>query len=111
MSCFVIFCEGEFIPFKHLGLHHTDPDVMRNVVSEINLFLRVTGQTKKFPRDATRYRLRVASDREIEAKKSSDNRICVRDLNGHQRHQLAATYHEQLQMLLHPTFIFLNGLY
>ena len=68
VSCFVIFCEGEFIPFKHLGLHHTDPDVMRNVVSEINLFLRVTGRTKKFPRDATRYRLRVASDREIEAK-------------------------------------------
>lgn len=35
VSCFVIFCGGEFIPFKHLGLHHTDPDVLRNVTQII----------------------------------------------------------------------------
>lgn len=61
---------------------------------------------------ATRHRLRVASDKEIEAKNlAAIVLVMVSDLDTHQRRQHASTYQEQLQMLLHPTFKFLNGLY
>ena len=56
--------------------------------------------------------MRVASDKEMEAKNlAAIVLVMVSDLDGHQRRQHASTYQEQLQMLLHPTFKFLNGLY